>query len=39
VVTVHLLVNHPQAKLEPGADLVFTLTEPLNLVPAGVSGN
>jgi len=37
VITVHLLVSHPQAKLEPGANLVFTLTEPLNLVPAGAS--
>jgi hypothetical protein len=39
VVTVHLLVSHPQAKLEPGAALVFTLTEPLNLIPASASGN
>jgi len=39
LVTVHLLVSHPQAKLEPGADLVFTLTEPLDLVPAVVSRN
>jgi hypothetical protein len=36
---VHLLVSHPQAKLEPGADLVFTLTEPLNLVSAAASQN
>lgn len=34
-VTVHLLVNHPQAKLESGTALLFTLTEPLNLVPSG----
>jgi hypothetical protein len=39
LVTVHLLVSHPQAKLEPGADLVFTLTEPLNLVSAAASQN
>jgi hypothetical protein len=33
-ITVHLMVSHPQATLEPGAPLLFTLTEPLNLVPA-----
>jgi hypothetical protein len=33
-VTVHLLVNHPQATLEPGAVLEFSLTEPLNLAVA-----
>jgi len=32
VVTTHLLVSHPQAKLEPGSVLLFTLTKPLNLV-------
>jgi len=31
VVTVHLLTNHPQAKLEPGTAMVFTLTEPLQM--------
>lgn len=31
-VTVHLMVSHPQATLEPGAVLLFTLTQPLNLV-------
>jgi hypothetical protein len=31
-VTVHLLVSHPQATLEPGTVLLFTLTLPLNLV-------
>jgi hypothetical protein len=31
-VTVHLLVSHPQATLDSGSTLVFTLTEPLNLV-------
>lgn len=30
-VTVHLMVNHPQATLRPGAVLLFSLTEPLNL--------
>jgi hypothetical protein len=33
-VTVHLLVSHPQATLEPGAVLLFSLTEPLNLAAA-----
>jgi hypothetical protein len=33
-VTVHLLMDHPQAKLDEGASLVFTLTEPLDLVSA-----
>jgi hypothetical protein len=33
-ITVHLLVNHPQATLEPGTVLLFSLTEPLNLAPA-----
>jgi hypothetical protein len=36
VVTVHLLVSHPQATLEPGTTLMFTLSQPLNLV-AGVN--
>jgi len=38
-VTVHLLVNHPQATLETGTTVVFTLTEPLDMVPAPASGN
>ncbi len=33
-ITVHLLVDHPQATLEPGTVLLFSLTEPLNLAPA-----
>jgi len=33
-VTTHLLVSHPQATLEPGSVLLFTLTQPLNLVAA-----
>ena len=32
VVTAHLLISHPQATLEPGTVLLFTLTQPLNLV-------
>ena len=39
VVTVHLLISHPQAHLEPGTVLLFTLSEPLNLVSATSSGN
>ncbi len=38
-VTVHLLVNHPQATLESGTTMVFTLTEPLDMVPAFSSGS
>jgi len=38
-VTVHLLVSHPQATLETGTTVVFTLTEPLDMVPAPSSGN
>lgn len=36
-VTVHLLMSHPQATLDSGTVLVFTLTEPLDLVAAGPS--
>ena len=39
VVTAHLLVSHPQATLEPGTVLLFTLTERLQLAPASTSGN
>ncbi len=35
VITTHLLVSHPQARLEPGAVLMFSLTEPLRLNAAG----
>jgi len=38
-ITVHLLVNHPQATLDTGTTVVFTLTEPLDMVPAPASGN
>jgi hypothetical protein len=37
VVTTHLLVSHPQATLEPGSVLLFTLTKPLNLVTVTVT--
>lgn len=39
VISVHLLVSHPQATLENGTVLLFTLSEPLNLVPAAPTGN
>ncbi len=34
VVTTHLMVDHPQATLEPGSILLFQTTEPMNLLPA-----
>jgi hypothetical protein len=34
VITVHLLVDHPQAVLEPGTVLMFSLSQRLNLVSA-----
>jgi hypothetical protein len=37
IVTVHLLVSHPQATLESGTALHLTLTEPLYLTPAGAN--
>lgn len=33
IVTTHLMVDHPQATLEPGSVLLFSLTEPMNLMP------
>jgi len=39
VITAHLLVSHPQVTLDSGTVLLFTLDEPLNLVPAATSGN
>ena len=39
VITAHLLVSHPQARLDPGTVLIFTLSEPLQMAPAGASGN
>jgi hypothetical protein len=35
VITTHLLVSHPQATLDPGTVLLFTLSEPLQMTPAG----
>ncbi len=35
LVTTHLMVDHPQATLEPGSIVLFSLTEPMNLTPAG----
>jgi hypothetical protein len=39
IVTTHILVNHPQATLDPGTTLLMSLTEPLRMTPAGSSGN
>jgi hypothetical protein len=39
VITVHLLVSHPQATLDSGTVLLFTLNQPLNLVAAPQTGN
>jgi hypothetical protein len=39
VITVHLLMDHPQATLDDGAVLLFTLNESLHLVPAAQTGN
>ncbi|MGD0480458.1 MAG: hypothetical protein ABSA42_09835 [Terracidiphilus sp.] len=39
VISVHLLVSHPQATLENGTVLLFTLSEPLSLVAAAPTGN
>jgi hypothetical protein len=39
VISVHLLVSHPQATLENGTVLIFSLSEPLNLVAASPAGN
>ena len=38
-VTAHLLINHPQATLEPGAVVQFTLTDTLSLTPTVAPGN
>lgn len=38
-VTAHLLISHPQATLEPGTVLIFSLSEPLLLEAVGSSGN
>jgi hypothetical protein len=34
VVTAHLMISHPQAVLETGTTLQFTLTERLSMIPA-----
>lgn len=39
VVTAHLLISHPQATLETGTTILFTLTEPLSLVQESRSGD
>jgi hypothetical protein len=39
VITAHLLISHPQATLEPGTAMLFTLTDSLDLVPASASAN
>jgi hypothetical protein len=38
-VTVHLLMDHPQARLESGSVLLFTLSDRLSLVPPAAAGN
>jgi len=38
-VTAHIMLNHQQATLEPGATLLFTLTEPLEMAAAPPAGN
>jgi len=38
-ITTHLLVDHPQATLEPGTTLLFTLTDPLYMTAPNASGN
>ncbi len=37
-ITAHLLINHPQATLDSGTVLLFTLTEPLDLEPVVAPG-
>jgi hypothetical protein len=39
MVTTHLLVSHPQANLDAGSYLMLTVTEQVQLVPAGPQGN
>jgi hypothetical protein len=39
LVTIHLLVSHPQATLESGTPVVFTLSERLTLTPVARAGN
>ena len=37
VITVHLLVDHPQATLDEGTSMMFMLTQPLDLVRDGAA--
>jgi hypothetical protein len=37
MVTTHLMVSHPQTTLDEGTRILFTLTEPLNLMPSSVA--
>jgi hypothetical protein len=39
VITAHLIVSHPQATLDRGSVLEFTLNQPINLAPAAQTGN
>jgi len=39
LVTAHLLVSHPQAHLDAGSELVFSLTQPMHLARADVRQN
>jgi hypothetical protein len=39
VITAHLIVSHPQATLDSGTVLEFTLNQPINLAPAAQTGN
>jgi len=38
-ITVHLLIDHPQARLEPGTVLLITLNSRLNLVATNTASN
>jgi len=38
-ITTHLLVDHPQATLEPGTTMLFTLSDPLYMTAPNASGN
>lgn len=39
VITAHLIVSHPQARLDSGTVLEFTLNQPIDLAPAAQTGN
>jgi hypothetical protein len=39
VITAHLIVSHPQARLDSGSVLEFTLNQPIDLAPAAQTGN